>query len=163
VNPPPSHRGPQLKRFQPLRVLPPDIHPTKVLFARDRLSAGSLPPPHQYLHSKHVKAFSQDSHVSASTSEVTVYKGLLSTSSYAFRTQEWFNGARDDLLRFAQDTTLSYVVGSLVGRNSSFITSALKTEVIWSSETSATSQLLQGANNYKQVQQPTRHVLLHQI
>jgi hypothetical protein len=48
--------------------------------------------------------------VGVSASPVTVYMALFFSSSYAFRTQEWFNRARD-ALRFVQDFVLSYLVG----------------------------------------------------
>jgi hypothetical protein len=50
--------------------------------------------------SEHVKAFSQDNNlVSVSTSPVIVYKALFTNSRYAFRTLEWLNLTRDDVLR----------------------------------------------------------------
>jgi hypothetical protein len=43
--PPPSRRGHQPKRSQPFWVQLPDIHPTKVLFVKDKLPDGLILPP----------------------------------------------------------------------------------------------------------------------
>jgi hypothetical protein len=57
--------------------------------------------------SEHVKAFSQDSKpVSVTISSDTVLKALFFCSINAFRTQEWFNLATDDVLRLRKTPPL---------------------------------------------------------
>jgi hypothetical protein len=101
-NPPsPSCTGLQPKRSQPFWVQLPDIHPTKVLFAKDKLPDGMILPPVAIgPRAEYVKAFRQDNNpVSVSIPPVTVYKALFTNSSYAYRTWEWFNLLRDDVFR----------------------------------------------------------------
>jgi hypothetical protein len=68
-------------------------------------------------YSEHVKAFSQDNNpVSVSTSPIRVYKAPFTNSSYAYRTQEWFNLAKNDVLCSRKAPPLaSVLVGWLVG------------------------------------------------
>jgi hypothetical protein len=54
--------------------------------------------------------------VSISTSPLIVYKALFSNSSYAFRTQEWFNRVRVVVLREAQDSVCPLLAFWLAGQ-----------------------------------------------
>jgi hypothetical protein len=74
--------------------------------------------------SEHVKAPSQDNkHIRVSISPVTLFKVPFSNFSYAFRRQEWFNLAREDVLRLRRTPPLvSFLVGRLRRVNMSLFT-----------------------------------------
>jgi hypothetical protein len=81
---PPSRRDFQPKRSHPFWIQLPDIRPTKVIFVKDINPTGPLA---QHILSYCSKAFS-------------------SNYRYAFRTQEWFNLATDDVLRLRRTPPL---------------------------------------------------------
>jgi hypothetical protein len=88
----PRFRGLQLVRFYSFWLQPLHIHPTKVLFAKDKLPHGGLHPPVAIALSPNTSRPSAKTTkpVSVSTSWVTVYKALFSNPTHAFRMQEWF-------------------------------------------------------------------------
>jgi hypothetical protein len=83
-DPLPSRRGLQPKRSHPFWIKLPDIHPTKVLFVKDKLPDGFMFPSVAIV-------LSLDKHVSLSISPFIVHLALFSNSSKAYRSQEWFN------------------------------------------------------------------------
>jgi hypothetical protein len=68
------------------------------------------------VYSEHVTALDQDNKpVSVSTPPVTVH-GSFPNSSYAFRTLQWFNLAREDVLRLCIIPPLTSLLVALVVR-----------------------------------------------
>jgi hypothetical protein len=115
---PPSRRGHQRKRSQPFWIQLPDIHPTKVLFVKDKLPDGIIIPSVAISPSLNMSRPSAKTTISLASEylQVMVYKALFTISSYAFHAQEWSNLARDDVFHLHKPLPLvSYLVGWFVG------------------------------------------------
>jgi hypothetical protein len=115
----PSHGGFQLMQSQPFWVQPPHIHPTKVLWTKNKLPNGRLlPPVATALNLNMSRPSAKTTKCISVSTPVIIYKALFSSSSYALHTQEWFSRARVIILCFMQDSTLRRLVVWLVGPDS---------------------------------------------
>jgi hypothetical protein len=94
---PPGRRGLQLKRFQPFWVQVIDIHPTIFLFANDKLPDGIILPQAAIAPSLNMSRPLAKTIIPLEKEhpELKFMRVCFANSSYAFRTQEWANLARD--------------------------------------------------------------------
>jgi hypothetical protein len=96
----PSRRGPQPKRFQHCSVQLSESYPTKTLLIKGKLPDGIIFHQQQQPLVWEVMDFRMTKNsIRVSTSLRNSVKAPFSTSSNAFRTQEWSNTARDDVAR----------------------------------------------------------------
>jgi hypothetical protein len=114
---PTKSQGPSAKAIPTLLGSTPRHPSNQSSFRKEQIAGWDHPPTSSNRpQSEHVESFSQDNNpISVSISLIIVCKAPFTNSSHVFLTQEWYNLARDDVLRLRKTPPLVRLLGWLVG------------------------------------------------